>query len=101
MAKHAAPSTEPAITTAGVVALVAAVLAAAVAFGAPITDDQREAILTVIATAGPIVAGVIIRGKVTPNAKVAAVVELESGLFVAGPAVEGIRDGARVAVERA
>lgn len=101
MARHAAPSSEPAITTGMVTGLVAALIVALVAFGVPVTDDQREAVLALIAAGGPIVAALFIRGKVTPNAKVAAVVEPESGLFVAGPAVDGIRDGKRVAIHEA
>lgn len=101
MARHVAPNTEPAITTGMVTALVAAVIGALVAFGVPVTDDQREALLVLVVAGGPIVAALFIRGKVTPNAKVAAVVEPESGLFVAGPAVEDIKDGTRVAVQRA
>lgn len=96
--RHASPDTEPAISIGAIIALVAAVLAAAVAFGVPITSDQRETILAVIATAGPIVAALFIRGRVTPNDNVAARVDRPSGQLVAGPAVEDINDGARVDV---
>lgn len=44
---------EPAFTAATVSALVTAVIALAVAFGVPITDGQRAAILTLVALAAP------------------------------------------------
>lgn len=58
--------TEPAITIASVVALVAAVIGLLVAFGVEVTDAQRDAILTLVGIGGPIVAGLLIRRKVTP-----------------------------------
>ena len=53
---------EPAIA----VGLAAAVIGAAVAFGLPVTDDQRDSLLAVVAILAPILAGATIRGKVTP-----------------------------------
>lgn len=38
---------EPVVTTATVVALVGAIIALLVSYGVPVTDEQREAILTV------------------------------------------------------
>lgn len=59
-------STEPAITVASITAVVAAVIGLLVAFGVDLSDDQQKAILGLVAVAAPIVAGVLIRGKVTP-----------------------------------
>lgn len=57
---------EPAITVGTVSAAVAAILALLVAFGLDVTEEQQTAILGVVAALGPIVAGVLIRGKVSP-----------------------------------
>lgn len=63
-------SKEPAITIGTVSAAVAAIIGLAVAFGAPITEDQQIAILGVVAAVGPIVAAVLIRHVVTPVSKI-------------------------------
>lgn len=57
---------EPALTVGTVTAAVTAVLALLVAFGLDLTDDQRNAILGVVAVLAPLVATVVTRGKVTP-----------------------------------
>lgn len=58
---------EPAITLGTISAAVAAILTLLVAFGLDISEDQQTAILGVVATVGPIVAGLLIRRKVTPT----------------------------------
>lgn len=58
---------EPVLTIGSVAALVAAILALLVAFGANLTDVQTQAILAVIAAAGPVVAALLARRKVTPT----------------------------------
>lgn len=55
-------SDEPAVY----VGAAGAILALAVAFGAPITTEQKEAILATI----PLIAAVVIRSQVTPTSKV-------------------------------
>lgn len=57
---------EPAITVGTISAAVAAIIGLAVAFGAPITEDQQIAILGVVAALGPIIAAVITRRFVSP-----------------------------------
>lgn len=57
---------EPAITVASITAVVAAVIGLLVAFGIDLSDDQQKAILALVAVAGPVVAGFVTRGKVTP-----------------------------------
>lgn len=55
---------EPALSVGSLSALVSAILVLAVALGAPISDEVQTAVLAVIAAAGPIVAGVMIRRRV-------------------------------------
>lgn len=63
---------EPLITVTGITAVVAAALAGAVAFGLHISDDQKAAILGVVAVIAPIVVGVWGRAKVYSPATVRA-----------------------------
>lgn len=51
--------TEPAV----IISLVAAILALAAAFGLPLTQEQTAAVMAVVT----IVAGLVIRSKVTPT----------------------------------
>lgn len=53
--------TQPVVTTAWFTSLGAAVLALLFAFGVPIDDDQKAAILTVLSIVGPLVAGYVAR----------------------------------------
>lgn len=69
------PDAEPVITASSIVALVAAVLALGIAFGLPVTDQQREAILGLVAVVAPIAVAVLVRPNVTPNAKVQILVD--------------------------
>jgi hypothetical protein len=55
---------EPLAGVAGVTALATAVLALIVAFGVPVDNDQQAAILGVLAVAGPVVTGLVGRGRV-------------------------------------
>lgn len=54
---------EPALA----VSLVAAILGVLVAFGVPLTEDQRESLLALVAIAGPILTGAVIRSQVKPK----------------------------------
>jgi len=67
------PDNEPALTTGSLVALVTAILALLVAFGAQITTEQREAILGLVAVVAPVAVAVLIRPHVIPVAKIEAV----------------------------
>jgi predicted exporter len=62
---------EPAVTSGTIVALVTAVIALAVAFGAPITSMQKEAIIGVVGVVAPMVAVLLTRPHVTPTSKIA------------------------------
>lgn len=59
---------EPLVTTAGVSALVTAILAVLVGFGLDLTDNQTAAILGLVAVLAPLVVAVVARRKVTPTA---------------------------------
>lgn len=72
----------PVITAGTVVAIVAALLAFGVAFGLPVTDQQREAILGLVAVVAPIAVALLVRPNVTPN----AVVKLYYRAVSGGPA---------------
>lgn len=61
-------SNEPAVTIGSVTALVAAAITLLVAFGVDISTDQKAAIMGVVTIAAPIVAGLLIRRKVSPSA---------------------------------
>lgn len=80
---------EPLITAGAIVAAGGAIIGLLVAFGVPITEEQRDAIQNFLTILGPIVLGALVtlaaRPAVTPNAKVAAVRE-NSGELVAGDA---------------
>lgn len=59
---------EPLLTTAGVTAVVAAILAVLFAFGLDLTADQTAAILGLVGVIAPLVVALVARGKVTPTA---------------------------------
>ena len=61
---------EPALIT----GLVSAILILAVAFGVPVSDDQRSAILGLFGAGTALAGALIIRRAVTPNAHVDAIV---------------------------
>lgn len=59
---------EPVLSAAVLSSAIAAVIALVVAFGLDVTPDQTAAILGVVATVFPIVAGLLSRSSVTPVA---------------------------------
>jgi hypothetical protein len=78
---------EPLISISSIVAAATAVIALLVAFGVPLTEDQKVAILGLVGVLAPVIVALVTRGKVTPNA---AVVEglNSSGIVYAGEANE-------------
>jgi hypothetical protein len=60
---------EPAVTAGTLTALVAALLALVAAFGLPVTPQQRDAILGLVAVVAPIAVALLVRPQVTPNKK--------------------------------
>ena len=78
---------EPLISVSSIVAAATAVIALLVAFGVPLTEDQKVAILGLVGVIAPVIVALVTRGKVTPNA---AVVEglNSSGIVYAGEANE-------------
>jgi hypothetical protein len=65
-------SEEPLLTIGTVVAFASAVLGVLVAFGLPLTGDQRTAILSVVGVAAPVVVAIWGRQRVYAPASVAA-----------------------------
>lgn len=78
---------EPLISISSIVAAATAIVALLVAFGVPLTEDQKVAILGLVGVIAPVIVALVTRGKVTPNA---AVVEglNSSGIVYAGEANE-------------
>ena len=62
---------EPALVTGA----VSAILVLVAAFGLPLSEDQKAAILGSIVPVLVLVQALVTRGQVTPNAKVAALVD--------------------------
>lgn len=61
---------EPALIT----GFVSAVMILLVAFGVPITDDQRTAVLGLFAAGVALAGSILVRAKSTPNSRVDAIV---------------------------
>ncbi len=78
---------EPLISVSSIVAAATAIIALLVAFGVPLTEDQKVAILGLVGVLAPVIVALVTRGRVTPNA---AVVEglNSSGIVYAGEANE-------------
>lgn len=91
--RKSVPTVEPVLTTAGITAAAAAVIALIVAFGVDLSDVQTEAILGVVAVAAPLVV-IIARRYVTPNAKV--VEQEQDGVVVAGAGHDTITEGEKI-----
>ncbi len=77
--------TEPVISTATITAAVSAVIGVLVAFGVPLSEDQKVAVLALVAVAAPLVV-ILARKYVTPNGKV--VERDDAGTVVAGEGSE-------------
>lgn len=71
-----AMASEPARVVGLVTTVVTSVLALLVALGLPISDELTVAILGIIASVGPIVAGIAIRGRVYAPRTVEGLVQL-------------------------
>ena len=78
---------EPLISVSSIVAAATAVVALLVAFGVPLTEDQKVAILGLVGVIAPVIVALVTRGKVTPNAAVVEVLD-GSGIVYAGEANE-------------
>ena len=62
--------TEPATLIGMITGIVSAVIALAVAYGVDIGEDQTAAIMGLVAVLAPIIAGIVTRSKVYPEASV-------------------------------
>lgn len=78
--------TEPIITVAGVTSGAAAIIAVLVSFGVPLTDEQTQAVLGLVAVAAPLVVIVARKWTVSEGAVVERVDK--DGIVVAGAASE-------------
>lgn len=58
---------EPLLTTAGIAAIVSAIVALLVAFGLDLSEGQTAAILGVVSVLAPLIVGLLARRKVTPT----------------------------------
>lgn len=65
--------TEPAVIVGAITAGATAVIALLVAFGVDLTAEQQAAVLGVVAVAAPVIAGLVIRGRVYAPATVDAI----------------------------
>ncbi|PWH05182.1 hypothetical protein DEO23_13965 [Brachybacterium endophyticum] len=77
---------EPAVTIGSLSAVISAVIALVVVLGVNLPEGLEAAIIGVVAAAGPIVAGLISRTKVTANSNV--VESIRGATVVAGQASE-------------
>ncbi|PMC76766.1 hypothetical protein [Brachybacterium sp. UMB0905] len=84
---------EPLVTTAGVVAAAAAVIALLVAFGVELTDAQTEAILGVVAVVAPLVV-IVARRWTTPRSRV--VEQRDGHEVIAGDGHDSIPPGEKI-----
>lgn len=66
----ASESTEPLWTVGGITAAVTAILALFVAFGLELSEEQKAAILGVVAVAAPLIVSMVGRGRVYAPATV-------------------------------
>ncbi|WP_058234984.1 hypothetical protein [Devriesea agamarum] len=82
--------TEPVLSTATITSAAAAIIALLIAFGIPITEDQKVALIGVIAVIAPLIVA-ITRRYVTPNVNV--VEHARGGEVIAGPANEAAPTG--------
>lgn len=86
-----APSTEPAVITGFITAVVAALVVLGTEFGLDLSDGQQTAINSLAVVLAPAIAAIIIRSQVTPNA---AVLEQNiGGTVVAGAGHDTIPEG--------
>lgn len=79
------------------VAVIVAALDVAIAFGMPITVDQKTSLIALADAVVAIIGGIVIRQNVTPNVVVNALVDAQvmealSRLHAAGPAPASQRD---------
>lgn len=78
-------SKEPLITAAGLSAVAGAVIAAVVAFGVNLSEEQVKAVLGLVAVVGPFAVAVLARTRVAPWTSVVAQ-QTTTGDVQAGPA---------------
>lgn len=89
---------EPVLSATTIVAIASGIVGLVVAFWPDLLNaDQREAILLLVGVVAPVVVGMTVRGKVTPNANVAERVD-KHGTVIAGDANDQILAGQPIRV---
>ncbi len=93
MSTHRAvtPTREPALTIGAIAALVSPIITLLVTLGVDVPEGLETALVAVITAAGPLVAAVLIRARVTPTVDV--VEQRAGGEVVAGPGHDTIAEG--------
>lgn len=86
--------TEPSVIVGTITAFVTAAIGLLVAFGLDVTDDQKNAVLAMTAVLAPVIAGIIIRGKVFSPETVDDIMETPtSGPVRVDPSEWGVNRG--------
>ena len=88
------PTSEPALSIGAISALISAVLALIVVLGVQLPDGFEAALIGVVAAAGPIIAAIITRARVTPTQDV--VERRDGGDVVAGKGHDTIVEGEKI-----
>lgn len=89
---------EPVLSATTIVTIATAVVGLVVAFWPGLlTDLQQDALLVLVGVVAPVVVGMVVRGKVTPNANVAERVD-KHGTVIAGEANDQVLTGQPIRV---
>ena len=89
---------EPVLSATTIVTIATAAVGLVVAFWPGLlTDQQQDAILVLVGVVAPVVVGMVVRGKVTPNANVAERVD-KHGTVIAGEANDQVLTGQPIRV---
>lgn len=89
---------EPVLSATTIVAITSGVVGLIVAFWPGLlSDTQQEAVMLLVGVVAPVVVGMVVRGKVTPNANVAERVD-KHGTVIAGEANDQVLTGQPIRV---
>src|SRR5690606_22913076 len=89
---------EPVLSATTIVAIASGVVGLIVAFWPGLlSDTQQEAVMLLVGVVAPVVVGMVVRGKVTPNANVAERVD-KHGTVIAGDANDQVLTGQPIRV---
>lgn len=89
---------EPVLSATTIVTIATAAVGLVVAFWPGLlTDQQQDAILVLVGVVAPVVVGMVVRGRVTPNSSVAERVD-KHGVVIAGEANDQVLTGQPIRV---